>query len=138
MENSFNLPKYKICRYFSNPQTGYYQKLPELISFQKLPFELKIEESQKKWLKSQGANQIIRGRIKNGKPTFFTGLVEFPRIGWFYGNDFEFVKEKKINSLVLFKFSGCWSELTVYYFNHFYKYDQQLREKFIHQFINRI
>lgn len=135
----FKFPECKTVCYLLSPQTGRYEKQPMRIPFNKLPHELKIEPTQKDFLKQQGANEIITGRIKNGKREFFTGLVPiFNSTIWYYGNDFEFVKGQKKLSLIVFEFSIDNSRLTVYYFNHFYKDSREQRIEFVNAFANHI
>ena len=133
----FNLTKYHTIEYINNPLTGFYEKQPSLISFNKLPFELKIEPTQKDFLKKQGADRIITGRILNGQREFFTGLIPINKLS-FNGNDFEFVKGVKKLSLIIFVFSPDYKKLSVYYFNHFYKQSPTERIKFCVSFLNTI
>jgi len=135
---TFNFPEYHTVQYSMNPETGYYQKEPQKITFNKLPFELRIEPTQEEKIRSQGANEIIHGRIKNGKYQFFTGLIPVEVAGCYMGNDYEFSHGNKINSLVLFDFSSDNSRLSVYYFTRFYKYDRTQRINFSIQFLNSI
>ena len=131
----FNSPDYKGLRYLMNPESGRYEKQPTKIAFQKLPFELKVEPTQDPRIKAQGAEMVITGRFKNNKREFFSGLRPTAKPGWFYGNDYEFVKGQKINSLVIFSFSDDDAQLTVYYFNRFYKQSASDRETFVNLFI---
>jgi hypothetical protein len=131
----FNSPDYKGLRYLMNPESGRYEKQPTKIAFQKLPFDLKVEPTQDPRIKAQGAEMVITGRFKNKKREFFSGLRPAGKPGWFYGNDYEFVKGQKINSLVIFSFSDDDAQLTVYYFNRFYKQSASDRETFVNLFI---
>jgi hypothetical protein len=134
----FNSPDYKAIKYLLNPHSGRYEKQPSKLNFQKLPYELKVETTQDQRIKSQGAETIITGRFVNKKREFFSGMrrTEFPN--WYHGNDYEFLKGEKVNSLVIFEFSGNDSELTVYYFNRYYKHSATERESFINYFIGRL
>lgn len=136
MEKMFNNSVYKRVGYKLSPE-GYYQKQPERIPFSKLPFELKVEPSQKEFLKQQGANEIITGRIKNKKREFFTGLIPI-EINFFMGNDWEFVQGLKKTSLIVFEFSGNNEYLTVYYFNRYYIDQREARIKFVLTFIQHL
>ncbi len=131
----FNSPDYKGIRYILNQVSGRYEKQPTKIAFQKLPFDLKVEPTQDPRIKAQGAEMVITGRFKNKKREFFSGLRPAGKPGWFYGNDYEFVKGQKINSLVIFSFSDDDAQLTVYYFNRFYKQSASDRETFVNLFI---
>ena len=51
MEKMFNLPDFKELIYILNNETGRYEKQPERIPFLKLPYELKIEETQEQRIK---------------------------------------------------------------------------------------
>ncbi|MES2138897.1 MAG: hypothetical protein V4511_04275 [Bacteroidota bacterium] len=106
--------------------------------FSKLPYELRIESTQKTHIVRQGAKRIITGRLKNKKKAFFTGLIPAIAIGESYyclGNDYEFVQGEKKNSLIIFKFSENSECLTLYYFNLFYKNNWAARKKFVEAFI---
>lgn len=135
---SFNSPDYKVVQYALNPESGRYEKRPTKISFNKLPFELKVEPTQDKRIKAQGAETVITGRFVNKKREFFSGLRQTGKSGWYYGNDYEFVKGQKVNSLVIFGFSQEDAELTVYYFNRYYKQSASERESFVNQFIRHV
>lgn len=134
MEKQFNTIHYKIVQFKLNSESGRYEKQPETISFLKLPFELKVENSQKEFLIQQGANTLITGRFKNKKREFFTGLIPVST-GFYFGNDVEFVHGKKKNSLIVFQFSNNSQDLTVYYFNRFYIDNREARIKFVKDFI---
>ncbi len=136
MEKLFNNSVYKEVRYKLNPE-GYYQKQPERILFAKLPFELKVEPSQKGFLKQQGANEIITGRFKNKKREFFTGLIPI-ETNFFIGNDWEFIQGQRKISLVVFQFSEDDLCLTVYYFNRYYIDQREARIKFVSAFIQHL
>lgn len=138
MENKFNYPDYKEVHYLLNSGTGYYQKQPERITFNKLPFELKVESTQEEKIKLQGATEIIHGRQVNNKYLFFTGLISINSNEWFFGNDYEFVKGQKKMSLVIFHFSEDNARLTVYYFNWYYIDNRTARINFVSQFANQL
>jgi hypothetical protein len=122
MKNLFNLPEYKTIVYLLNNETARYEKQPDLVPFTKLPFELKIEATIEPKIKNNGAKQIITGLFKDKKRLFFTGLIPAPNFqNWYYGNDYEFKKGIKKNSLVLFHFANNNRELQVFYFNNYYK-----------------
>ena len=136
MDSTFKFPQHVMVCYALNPQTGRYTKKPERIPFNKLPVDLKIEHSQKDFLKQQGANEVITGRIKNGKREFFTGLIPVHNsTAWYFGNDFDFTPDGKKYSLIVFNFSPDNSELIVFYFNHYYKHNREQRVNFILGFI---
>lgn len=139
MENLFNTIRYKVITYFLNEENNYYHKEPQLTPFEKLPQELKVEETQKDFLNKQGANQIIRGRVRNGKYLFFTGLIKLvDRERVFFGNNYESIQGKKITSLIVFEFSVDYKVMTVYYFNHFYKDNRTERIEFVSGFIKSL
>ena len=66
----------KVLKY-TLQDNGYYQLVECPIGFNKLPKELKIESTQRPDLISNGANEILRGRIKGGNYTFFTTVLQF-------------------------------------------------------------
>lgn len=113
-------PEYKEIKYQFNSESGRYQKMPSKIAFQKLPFELKIEVTQDVKIQSQGAEFVLTGRFVNKKREFFTGLRNTSSLLCYSGNDYEFVKGKKVLSLIIAKFSIGEEFLTIYYFNRFY------------------
>lgn len=139
MENTYENIKYKTITYILNNDNGYYIKQPTLVTFNKLPSELKVEETQKDFLRKQGANYIIRGRIKNGQYTFFTGLIPLPNLkNTYFGNNYENVNGNKKYSLIAFKVSEDNTSIQVYYFNHFYKENRSERIEFLLNFINSL
>jgi hypothetical protein len=133
-----NTPDYKVLRYTMNPATGRYEKQPTRIAFNKLPYELKVEQTQDPRIKAQGAEQVITGRFVNKKREFFTGMRQTMLPGWYYGNDFEFVKDQKVNSLVIVAFTDDDARLTIYYFNRYYKQSADERESFVNAFIRNV
>jgi hypothetical protein len=107
-----------------------------LVAFNKIPNELKVEDTQKEIIRKQGANEIIRGRIKNNKYTFLTGLIPLKNSNSiFFGNNYEYVGKQKKTSLIVFVFSNSNNTLTVYYFNNFYKDNRNERIDFVNDFI---
>jgi hypothetical protein len=139
MEKTFKNSHYKTVNYLLNSTNGYYEKQPLIIAFNKLPVDLKVEESKMEFLKKQGANQIIRGRIKNGKSSFFTGLIPLPEnLNVYFGNYAETINNEKKTSLIVFVFSESDSKLTVYFFNLFYVYNPQTRIAFVSDFIQSL
>lgn len=137
MENKFNFPNYTEAKYKMNAATGYYEKQPEKIAFNKLPYELKVEVTMEEKIRSQGAKEIIHGRIKNNKYQFFTGLIPVGKPDCYVGNDYEFVNKVKKLSLVIFRFTEANSLLTLYYFNRYYKENREQRERFVLYFLNQ-
>lgn len=139
MENKFNNIHYKTITYNLNIENGYFEKQPQLINFKKMPNDLKIEQSQKEFLKQQGAELIIRGRIKNGKYSFFSGLRPVDDSNEkFIGNDFDSINGRKRLSLIVFSLDKTKTELTSYYFNHFYKDNKDERLMFVLEFLKSI
>lgn len=139
MENTFNFIHYKTLVYHLNIDSGYYEKQPLLVPFNKIPNELKVEDTQKETIRKQGANEIIRGRIKNNQYTFLTGLIPLNNSNTIYfGNNYEFIKKQKKTSLIVFVFSNSNNTLTVYYFNNFYKDNRNERIDFVNDFITSL
>lgn len=132
----FKFPEFKTSHYTLNLETGKYQKQPDRIAFNKLPLLLKVETTMDPRIRSNGATEIITGPVRNGKRTFFTGLLPvFNGSVWYYGNDYQNTPQGKKNSIVVFQFSGDNQTLTVYYFNGYYKHSSQERIKFVTEFI---
>ena len=129
-----SLPKAKVFIYRLNTETGYYEKQIGEPEFQKLPFELKVEETRKP---EQIHSKIIcRGRIKNGRYTFFTGLIPISGGGMFFGDHYEITEGIKRNSFILFAFTQGNQVLTIHFFNHFKVYPGK-RAKFISTYLNK-
>ncbi len=133
----FNIPKFHAIVYFNNPLSGRFEKVPTMIAFNKLPFELKVEPSQKEFLIKQGAKNVITGRIKEGKREFFSGLIPLKETS-FEGNDYESIKGQKKLSLIIFDFLESSKILNVYYFNHFYIHNRAERMKFCIHFLQNL
>lgn len=128
--------KCKEVHYKLNPLSGYFEKQPQLVQFLKLPFDLKIEETQDETIKRNGANLILTGRIKKGSRTFFTGMIPTRFQGFYFGNDYENTTRGKSNSLVVIGLSDDFGEMTVYYFNGFYIPNRQERMNQVCEFIS--
>lgn len=130
--------EFKTVRFLRDAKTNYYQKQPDLVQFDKLPDELKVEETHDLKIRNNGAGTIIRGRIQNKKYSFFTGLIPSPtRERWYFGNHCTFRNGNKSISLILFWFSSDFKELQVYYFNGYNIYPSE-RERFLGEFINAV
>lgn len=129
------IPDYKFLQYRYNPETGRYQKQPSKFAFQKMPFDLKIEQTRAQHIAGQGAEMIVTGRFVNKKREFFSGLRRTNSPNWFHGNDYEIVQGKKKMSLVVFRISNNDEFLNVYYFNRFYKESPQERAHLVNSFI---
>ena len=125
-------PESKELIYELNSQTGYYQCKSAPIGFTKLPLELKVEETRRpEKIKSKW---IIRGRIINGKPSFFTGIIPVTTGNeLFFGDHFHPTENKK-NSFILFRFKNGNQELKINYFNHFKVYPNK-RGEFVKSFL---
>jgi len=126
---------FKELVYINNPRTGYFEKQPQRIAFNKMPFELKVEPTQQKNIIANGATELIRSRQLNKKYLFFTGMIKTPCANWYFGNDYEYLKGLKKLSLVIFFFAADNTTLKVFYFNHFHKDSAQQRAKFVNDFI---
>ncbi|MCF6366399.1 MAG: hypothetical protein L3J35_09380 [Bacteroidales bacterium] len=125
-------PEHKELKYKFNSDTRYYEQTNAPLSFNKMPFDLKVEPTQRKdIIKSK---HVILGRIKNGKYKFFTGLIPTGYKNQYFGDHYEYVKRKKKNSFIIFQFSENKRELTIYFFNHFTLYPKK-RLKFITDFM---
>ena len=100
---------------------GWYIRRPELVPFAKVPEKLKVERTQEERFRNQGAQTTITGPMRAKRRTFFSGMRALPFEQWYIGNDYEQRGGKKVLSLVLFEFSKDFAELTLYYFNGFYR-----------------
>ena len=86
------IPDYKKIVYRYNGATEYYETITAPPAFNKLPYDVRIEETQAKG-KIQ-SNLVIRSRIKNGKYIFFTGIRPTSSEYWYYGDHAEWIREK--------------------------------------------
>ena len=113
VQNRNSLPEAKVFVYRLNNETGYYEKQSGEPEFQKLPFELKVEETRKP--EQIHSKVICRGRTKNGRYIFFTGLIPVSGGGLFFGDHYEFVEDIKKNSFILFAFTQGNEVLTIHF-----------------------
>ena len=134
MANYSGQPDCKKLVYKLNSETRYYERISSPLGFEKLPTELKVEETQRK--EQINSRLVCRGRIRGGTYTFFTGLLPVESNSRFYFGDHYHPKEKQKNSFILFQFSEGNEYLTVYYFNHFKVYPSK-RGEFISGFLRR-
>jgi hypothetical protein len=131
--NSGKHPDFKHLEFTLNPESHYYQMTRGEMGFTKVPPELKLEETQKKGLIR--SDFLIRGRIKDGKYLFFTGLLQTNYKDWYFGDYYEVRHGIKKNSFILFHFSPDLVSFQMYFFNLIKVYPDH-RERFIHEFIN--
>ena len=137
MSTAFNFPEFKTIIYRINKETGRYEKQPDRVPFEKLPFELKVETTREQKIINNGATEIITGRIKKGNREFFTGLIPDIKFkNWFFGNDYKFLNGVKKNSLVVFNFRNDNRDLIIFYFNSYYIDNRDERKKFVCSFIH--
>ena len=104
-------PESKTIVYNLNIESGYYERFTSPPGFEKLPPELKVEETRRP--EQIHSKLICRGRIKNGRYTFFTGLLPVTN-SLFFGDHFH-PNEKVKNSFILFEFSEGNQILTINY-----------------------
>lgn len=128
--------KFHRIVYDINVETGWYIRRPQAVHFAKMPGQLKVERTHVDRFRQQGAETIITGPVRDKRRTFYTGLRTLPVEGWHIGNDYEQRKGRKVLSLVLFRFSADHAELTVYYFNGFYRADIEDRTRYAVAFIH--
>jgi hypothetical protein len=128
-------PEHKHLVFHLNHETGYFEMTRGFIGFQKVPPELKIEKTQRpEIIKSEC---VIRSRVKNGKYSFFTGLLKTNFDHWYFGDYFEIRDGVKRNSFILFHFSQNQTGFDMYFFNHFKLYPDR-RGHFIRDFITNL
>jgi hypothetical protein len=128
-------PQFKVVTYQLNEATNYFERTSCEIGFEKLPLELKVEDTQRPEIIH--SSQIIRGRIKNGKKSFFTGLLPTQFLNLFFGDHFERINGEKKNSFILFNFENENRDLTIFFFNHYKLYPKR-RESFIGEQVEQI
>lgn len=128
-------PQFKVATYQLNKGTNYFERTHCEIGFEKLPFELKVEDTQRPEIIQ--SKQIIRGRKKNGKYSFFTGLKPTQFLNLFFGDYFERINDEKKNSFILFHFTNENSEITIFFFNHYKLYPKR-RESFVREQVEEI
>lgn len=135
MKRNTGQPETKVHVYILNDETGYYVLNSSPVGFDKLPGELKVEDTrQRQQIRS---DKICRGRIKDGRYLFFTGMIQVGKGNLYFGDHFEFVNGSKKNSFILFRFSSDQTEMTIYFFNHFKVYPGK-RAKFISEFLKTL
>jgi len=128
-------PDYKYLVFTLNQETHYYEMTRGEMGFMKVPNELKLEETQKKGLIK--SDFLIRGRIKDGKYLFFTGLLKTSFENLYFGDFYEIKHGIKKNSFILFLFTQDQTRFEMFFFNHFKLYPDR-RGQFINDFINTI
>ena len=116
----------KVLKY-ELQENGYYQLIECPIGFSKLPQELKIEPTQRPDLIANGANNVLRGRIKGGNYTFFTGLRHL-HDRTFYGNKEVSIKRKKWRMLIVAEVSSDNQILTLIWTNKAYQRTSQITD----------
>lgn len=123
-------PKKLVYRF--NERTRYFDQIECPPGFDKIPRELKIEETRRPDIIQ--SKIICRGRIRDGKYLFFTGIIRINQTRWHYGDHFEGIAGKKVNSFILFHFVNGGDIFEMFYFDR-YKVFPRSRAKFITQFI---
>lgn len=129
------IAKFHRITFDLDTDAGWYIRRPALLHFAKVPGKLKVERTQVERFRNQGADVVITGPMRANRRTFYTGLRSLPVVGWYIGNDYEQRNGRKVLSLVLFEFSTDHAELTVYYFNGFYRADAEDRTRYAVTFI---
>jgi len=135
MVQNFKLPEAKLVAYQYNPDSRYFELKAQPPGFNRLPFELQIQDSQAREMRERGADQVIQGRIMKGKRTFFSGMRPTTEIRTFFGDDGYTRPQKK--SFCLFQFSSDGQLLTVHYFRGFTP-PKPVREQFIQNYLETL
>jgi hypothetical protein len=135
MNSSTFSPECKVCTYSFNDVTNYFDRIECDPSFMKMPLELKVEETRKP--EQIHSSQIVRGRIKDGKYLFFTGILPTEFTNLYFGDHYEFLNGIKKNSFILFHFTDRNRVFTVYFFNQFKLYPTK-RNRFVMDQVQQI
>jgi hypothetical protein len=128
-------PDHKHLSFKLDRESGYFQMIRGEMGFQKVPDELKVEETRRKEIIK--SDFIIRSRIKDGKYSFFTGLLKTNFDNWYFGDFFEIRNGIKKNSFVLFQFTPDMTGLEIYFFNLFKLYPKR-RGQFVRDFVTTL
>jgi hypothetical protein len=129
------VPDHKHLTFTLNAGTGYQEITKGEIGFQKVPNELKLVEIQQPNIVK--SDFIIRGRVKEGKYSFFTGLLKTNFQNWYFGDFYETRHGIKRNSFILFLISPDQFHLEIFFFNHFKLYPKN-RGHFVRNFIENL
>lgn len=135
MTSNFNSPRAKIVTFLLESETGYYHLISQPPGFNRIPNELKVEDTKDPRIISQGANQIIRGRQRNKRYLYFSGMRPTPRFNVFYGDDGYTRPQNR--SLVLFIFSPDCSRIELHYFQGYMIYPPRI-DQFIKNYLERL
>jgi hypothetical protein len=130
MKHNGHLIRLVVVAYERNEQTNVFEQAAALVPFERLPKELKVEHTREERLRRNGAQQVITGRVRNGKRLFFTGLQSTGTPNLYRGNDAD-------KSEVLFWFGEDFRTLRVYYFGG-YSVNKTLRAGFYRQFVEQM
>jgi len=129
-------PDYKKLIFKLNEETKYFDRVVSPMGFEKVPSELRVEETRKP--EQIHSKTILHGRMKQGKYSFFTGLIPTNQPQWFYGDHPEYINGQKKKSMILFQFAPGNLSFTMFFFNHWYKEFPKDRNRFIDQFIQSV
>ena len=135
MATNSKAPDYKKLVFRFNETTRYFDRVECPQGFEKIPPELKIEETRRPDIIQ--SKTVIHGRIRAGKYLFFTGIIQIKQSTWYFGDHYELTNGIKKNSFILFHFTNGNTEFVLYYFNH-YKLFPRSRAKFISDFIGSL
>ena len=109
--NGKTVTYYRIDFILSN-ESQRYGKQPMIRDFNKVPTDLKIEETQDPKIKLR-SEYLLRGRVVNGKCTFHLGLekTEFPKM---YRSALDDKKKSEVHIML----SNDYKTMTIYVFNN--------------------
>jgi len=127
MVQNFN-PIVKVITYNLNTDSNYYELKSQPPGFNRLPYELQVQDSQSKSMIERGALQVIQGRIVNKRRTFFSGMRPTTYKNTFMGDDG--YNRRRKPSFCLFLFNNDCTRLTIHYFPGFIPL-KPMREQFI-------
>lgn len=137
MVQNFKMPEVKIITYQLNTDSNYYELHSQPPGFNRLPNELQVQDSIDSKMIERGAKQVVQGRQKNGKKTFFTGMRPTPDKLFLFGDDGYFLPKNKKKSFVLFQFNNDCTRLTVHYFKGYIPL-KPIREQFIQTYLETL
>lgn len=130
--------RWHLASFRNNPATGYYEKLPSMLSIQKVPFLLKVERTQVKKIRENGADHVLVSKKVKGRYSFFTGLIPAGYPNWYFGNISEMKNGQKIISLIIVHFKENSSLMDLYLFNGFYISGRESRRNKVDGFIQSV
>lgn len=130
-------PDFKLLEFKENPgRKNIYDLQTTSATFNKFSY-FRIEQPKQPNLIQRGVKYVCETWV-NGIKILHTGIIPTGAPGYYFGDFTETIRDKKKNSLMIFRLSPDSSTIQIFFFNHFNKKSIPMKLEFCRNFINQL